>query len=384
MTEVVRIDMDSWYRTGWTISGIEYFFGSMRLRCAKSMPCLPSGCSEQPDNFAPLFPELNHVLDVTDGCASQFVSKINFFRTAKAGSERDHCVKRELFRREVSHGKCICDGISNKPKKDLERLATTGAAVPEDVRGIVVQLANEATGRSTQNSRQRNPYRIGKYFYGYVNVRNLTKVLVPDSDGFSGSSKAHFLRGCGVGGSHGRLSVRELPCACTDCRAKDPNRCRHKRLITKERMVFVKPKTSAAQQDLRQIRRDKFSSFCEAFDSNTSNFVGVKGLSDDGTSEMWIARVRGDVMTLEKDELNATEELKAGYRVIEAHWCEFWGTRKEGDLYYLSRRDNRGWHKLNMGLILRVTGIKMKKQPKNLYLLTKLDQSRLNRAFEEG
>eukprot|EP00968_Pinguiococcus_pyrenoidosus_P026437 scaffold7089_cov328-Pinguiococcus_pyrenoidosus.AAC.1 len=94
-------------------------------------------------------------------------------------------------------------------------------------------------------------------------------------------------------------------------------------------------------------------------------------------------RRRGEVFTLDEDELNCTEVLRAGYRVIYAHWMSRWATRQDGDYCYLTTsKEDRGWHKLDMNLVLRVHGLKLKKKAtKNLFKLSVVDRTRLMQAL---
>ena len=180
---VLREDISMLMKEGKSKHG-EWFHQGMRVpgRNSQQQPSLPANMLEMTE-FAPIFPNVEREVDITDGCAAQFDGKDNYYQVAvwptKVGIRRNHSILITM------HGKNICDSLSNVVHSAIRSAVKNENIVDAGTRALVLWLAKNKQLPAVAKVKKDGWWAIDDIYYGYFDPKRFTQVAVPTAKGFS-------------------------------------------------------------------------------------------------------------------------------------------------------------------------------------------------------
>lgn len=313
---VQAADLDSILKHGKSING-EWFYNGERLPGGKVRAELPETILDRTEPLA-LFPELELVREVTDGAPSQFDNKTHYHQTASWRARAG--IRRQAIKLVTQHGKSVCDGASNSPKRALAEAGGEGKLVAPGARAAALYLVQHKRTPSKAKIDGGGYWQADLILYGYYEPSLFTATAVPDALPFAGSSKVHMSAGmCDdlERAQHdGPLTWLDVVCPCKPCCSLEFARCEMTHAFGQVKVTDVKraratglPSQSAGLEDFsKSLATDKIVAFRVADDEAT-----IEGA-------VWLALLDGKAETLAKDELHAGQLFEKGWTVVRGHW----------------------------------------------------------------
>jgi hypothetical protein len=312
---VQAADLDSILKHGVSISG-EWFYSGERLPGGKRRGELPDSIKDR--EALPLFPEVELVIEVTDGAPSQFDNKTHYHQTA-AWRARDG-IRRQGIKLVTMHGKSVCDGASNSPKLALAEAGAEGKLVAPGARAAALYLVQHKPTPSKAKIDGGGYWAADAILYGYYDTSLFTASAVPDALPFTGSSKVHMSVGMcddkDKAERDGPLTWRNVVCPCAPCCRLDFPRCQMTGEFGSVKQSNVK-RASATGLPSQSASLEDFSKEIKA-----NMVVAFRVADDEATIEgaVWLALMDGAVETLAKDERHAGQLFEKGWTVARGHW----------------------------------------------------------------
>lgn len=258
---------------------------------------------------------------MTDGAPSQFDNKTHYHQTA-SWHARDG-VRRQAIKLVTQHGKSVCDGASNSPKRALEEAGNLGQLMAPGARGAALYLVQHKATPSKAKIDGGGYWQADTILYGYYDTSLFTAAAVPDALPFAGSSKVHMSAGmCDdveQAQRDGPLTWLDVVCPCAPCCRLEFARCEMKSAFGSVKVASVKRATSTGLPS-QSASLEEFSKLLDK-----DKIVAVRVADDEATIEgaVWLALINGKAETLAKDELHAGQLFQKGWTVVRGHWFSF-------------------------------------------------------------
>jgi hypothetical protein len=313
---VQAADLDSILKCGKSIHG-EWFYKGKRLPGGKLRAALPDGITDY-EEAQPFFPEMERVVEVTDGSPTQFDNRTHYHQTASWRARMN--IIRMAIKLITMHGKSVCDGASNAPKYALVEAGAQGALFAPGARGALLYLVQAKPTPSKAKIDGGGLWQADGLLYGYYDTSLFTGTAVPDALPFTGSSKVHM--SCGLCDDmdqavrNGPLTHLDVFCPCAPCCRFDFARCEMTHVFGKVKVSNVVRATSTGLPSQTASLQD----FASGLDKD--KVVAFRVESDEHTIEgcVWLALFDVKAFSLEQDELHAGQHFQKGWTVVRGHW----------------------------------------------------------------
>ena len=312
-------DRDSILKTGKSIYG-EWFLGGKRLPGGKRRGELPEGITDY-DEPQPLFPQMERVMEITDGAPTQFDNKTHYHQTASWWAHLG--IRRSAVKLVTMHGKSVCDGASNSPKCALAHAGEVGVLVAPGARGAALYLAQHKPDPSKAKLNGGGYWQANMILWGFYDTTLFTVTAVPDALPFAGSSKVHMSAGMcddlARAQTDAPLVTLDVFCPCAQCCSLKFASCEMKEVFGSVKTVSVKRSTSTGLPS----QSASLAEFAATLDVN--QIVAFRVASDESTIEgsVWLALLDCKAFELQQDELHAGQHFEKGWTVVRGHWFAF-------------------------------------------------------------
>ena len=287
----------------------------------------------------PVFPEMEDIIEDTDGCASQFQGQTNAGRVARSASSFV-AVRRKSVISIAQHGKNHCDHQGFTMDQNLKELTLTSEApVVDGTRAVVEALAQHRPAPTETHESKNSPWAPKDTIYAYYDDI-LLKGKHQHFKSYSNSKFYHSRTGmqkdATTAESRGPLTVNRIHCSCDKCKAPlyDFPRCLVRSVVGRSDVVnCVRVRGAAATTTQTQALAD----FAMCVRKGSCWPVRVEEDQEGEEGPFWLAMIKEDPERLEEDKTFAGQVFKVGWIVAKACWCSFMrerGTTRTPDRVY--------------------------------------------------
>jgi len=218
------------------------------------------------------------------------------------------------------HGKSICDGVSNGPKRALENAGKEGQLIDSGERAAALYLALTMPRPSRSKEHGGGYWQADRILYGYYDTSLFAVSAVPDALPFAGSSKVHMSAGMcddvDVAQRDGPLKVRDVFCPCEPCLCLDFRKCKMTATFGAVKTVYVKRSDDTGLPS-ETANLEEFAALL-----GMDKVVALRVEPDEADIDggVWLALMNGKSFTLTQAELHAGQQFEAGWKVVRGHW----------------------------------------------------------------